>query len=139
MKEILKMNTQIEDTEQRILGLLAGDSISDDARDYILHLVKCYGIEKCARLDHNDHIGLSVFENAKGEQSLHYGDYGDSFRGSIDALFCGINEILDAAEAADEVPSWWPDEATVISVDCKWNGYGERYMTKEAAEYVQEN
>lgn len=133
------MNTQIDDIEQRILQLLAGDSISDGARDYIEHLVKCYGIKECARLDHNDHIGLSVFENAKGEQSLYYGDYGDTFRGSIDGLFCGIEDILDAAEAEDEIPSWWPDEATVISVDCTRNGYGERFITKGGAEYEREN
>lgn len=128
------MNTKNETTEQRILRLLASDSISVEARSYIENLVENYGLEECARLDHNDHIGLSVFENEEGEQSLYYGDYGDSGRGSVDAAYCNIKDILDAAEAEDEIPSWWSDEATVISVDCNWNGFGERYLTKGAVE-----
>jgi len=124
------MNNINETNAHRITRLLAGDTVSDKAREYIARLVEIHGIEKCARLTHHSEIGLSVFENEQGEQSLHYGDYGDAWRGSIDASYCDIKEILDAAEAGDEVPDWWPDEATVISVDCNYNGYGKRLTTK---------
>lgn len=132
------MNTQIEETVERIQQLLDGDSISDKARDYIEKLVKGYGIEECARLDHNDRIGLSVFENKNGERSLHYGPYSYGCSDFIDAVYCNIEDILDAAERNDEIPYWWQDEGTVIFVDCK-NGCGERLSTKGAVEYEQEN
>jgi len=129
------MNSTIENNQQRILSLLAGDTISDKARSYIEELVKSRGIEKCARLTYNAEIGLSVFENSMGEQSLHYGNYGDAGRGYVDAAYCDIEQILDAAESGDEIPDWWLDESTVILVDCEQNAYGERFTTKEAARF----
>lgn len=130
------MNTQIEENEQRIQRLLDGDLISGQARKYIEHLVQSYGMEKCAKLDHNSQIGLSVFENELGEQSLHYGDYGDAHHGVVDATYCNIEDILDAAEAGDEIPDWWQDEATVIWVDAD---NGSKLMTKDAKRYRREH
>jgi hypothetical protein len=57
----------------------------------------------------------------------------------VDATYCNIEDILDAAESGDEIPDWWPDESTVILVDCEQNAYGERYTTKEAAEFYKES
>lgn len=123
------MKKQIEDNAQRIQRLLDGDTISDQAREYIEHLVDFYGIDKCASLDFNNRIGLSVFENESRVQSLHYGDYGDNYHGVIDAAYCNIEDILDAAEADDEVPDWWDDDFTTIWVE---TDNGSRLMTKDA-------
>lgn len=132
MKRTLIMNKNTETNEQRINRLLAGDSISKGARKYITGLVEAFGIEGCAKLTFNNQIGLSVFEDEDGEQTLYYGDYGDG-RESIDASYCNIEEILDAAEASDEIPDWWSDEGTVIEVDCKYSAYGSRLTTKMCA------
>ena len=118
-----------EPIEQRITRLLDGTLISDEARQYITNLVETHGLEECAVLKANDHIGLSVFEDEEGMQTLHYGDYGNG-REIVEAGYCDMKDILDAAESGDEVPLNWPDEAVVISVFCNWNGYGERLSTK---------
>ncbi|CAM8635842.1 hypothetical protein MCEMSEM22_00786 [Comamonadaceae bacterium] len=128
------MNTQFETTQQRIVRILAGNFISAAARDYIEGLAESYGLKQVAALDYNDRIGLSVFEDEAGKQHLHYDDYGDSARGWVEASYCNIEQILDAAESNDAVPAWWPDEATVILVECDWNGFGSRFVTKGVAE-----
>lgn len=126
------MNKNTETNEQRINRLLAGDSISEGARKYITELVEAHGIDGCAMLTFKDQIGLSVFEDEDGEQTLYYGDYGNG-RESIEAGYCNIKEILDAAEAGDEIPDWWPDECAVIEVYCKHSAYGSRLTTKMCA------
>jgi hypothetical protein len=123
------MNNKIETNVQRIVRLLDGDSISDEAREYISTLVEVHGIEECSMFTANDQIGLSVFEDEWGEQTLYYGDYSDG-RTSVDAGYCAIEHILDAAEGGDAVPAWWPDEATVIVVSSTSNGMGSRLTTK---------
>jgi hypothetical protein len=123
------MKNQTETNEQRITRLLGGDLISDEARDYITSLVKIHGLGECAMLTGKDQIGLSVFEDDHGNQTLHYDGYGNG-REYVEAGYCEIKDILDAAESGDEVPDWWPEDAVVISVHCKWNGYGSRLTTK---------
>ena len=129
MERTLIMNKKAETNQQRITRLLAGNSISDGAREYISGLVETHGVEGCAMLTHNDQIGLSVFEDENGDQTLYYDGYGDG-REYIEACYCDIKDILDVAEAKDEVPQWWPEEAIVTSVYCNHNGYGSRLTIK---------
>ena len=126
------MKNEIETNEQRITRLLDGDSITDKARQYIINLVETHGLEDCALLDAGDQIGLSVFEDEQGDQTLHYGGYGNG-REYIEAGYCDMKDILDAAEAGDAVPTWWPEDAVVISVYCNRTGYGSRLTTKGCA------
>ena len=123
------MKNKIESNEQRITRLLGGDSITDEAREYITSLVETHGPGGCAALTTSDQVGLSVFEDEQGKLTLHYGGYGNG-REYIEAGYCDMKDILDAAEFGDAIPKWWPEDAVAISVTCTRNGYGERLTTK---------
>jgi hypothetical protein len=117
------------DTAKRIVTLLSSD-IGRDALNYIRGLVETHGIEGAATLDHNDRIGLCVFEGDDGEQTLQYGDY-SSGPYNYDCVYCNMENILDAAEDGDEIPDWLgDDESTIVEVlDCS-AAYGYVLMSK---------
>ena len=123
------MKNQTKTNEQCITRLLDGDLISDEARDYITTLVDTHGLEECAMLTACDQIGLSVFEDDQGEQTLYYGGYGNG-REYVEPGYCDMKDILDAAESGNAVPKWWSEDAVVISVHSNRNGYGARLTTK---------
>lgn len=117
-------------TTQRIETLLAGNSISDSARKYLLGLIKAHGSpELVAASTRFGAFGLSVFENKAGERALIYGDYSRGHT-PVDALYCGIDSVLDAMEDGDGIPDWWDDQCTVVEVPSN-NAYGYDDVTKD--------
>lgn len=117
-------------TARRIEELLDGGSISSSAREYLTNLIEAHGSPEAVAASTNyGAFGLSVFENEAGEQELIYGDY---MRGHtpVDAVYCGIENVLDSMEDGDGIPDWWDDQWTVVEVPSK-NAYGYDDMTKD--------